>query len=59
MPAKRGKPKHLRVHIGKRSQIRAWAIYWGCSQQDVRDAAKSTGGMVEDVQDWLRVNVIR
>ena len=57
MTAKPKKPKQLVVNVRSRSQLRAWAIYWNCSEQDVRDAAISTGGMVEDVGDWIKINV--
>lgn len=56
---KRGKPQGLRVDIHKPSEVRAWANYWGCSPQNVRDAVRTSGVMVEDVQDWLKVNVVR
>lgn len=59
MTAKRKKPKQLIVDVRRRSQLRAWASYWDCSEQEVRDAARSTGGMVEDVGDWIKVNVAR
>jgi hypothetical protein len=52
-----GKPQTLRVDIRKRSELRAWANHWGCTQQDVRDAVRTSGVMVEDVQDWLKTNV--
>lgn len=56
---KRGKPERLRVDIHKPSELRAWANYWDCTQQDIRDAVKTSGVMVEDVQDWLKINVVR
>jgi len=56
---KRRKPQRLLVNIHKPSDLRAWARYWGCSQQDVREAVKITGVTVPDVQDWLRINVVR
>jgi Protein of unknown function (DUF3606) len=56
---KRGMPNRLRVNIHKPSELRAWARYWGCTQQNVRDAVKISGVMVADVRDWLRNNVIR
>ena len=55
----RGKPQRLRVNIYKLSELRAWANYWGCTQQSVRDAVRTSGVMVEDVQDWLKINVVR
>jgi len=55
----RGKPQRLRVSIYKASELRAWANYWGCTQQYVRDAVKTSGVMAEDVQDWLKINVVR
>lgn len=55
----RSKPQRLRVNIRKRSELRAWANYWGCTQQNVRDAVQISGVMVEDVQDWLKINVVR
>jgi hypothetical protein len=58
MPAKRGKPQSLRVDIRKPSELRAWAKYWGCTQLDVRDAVHASGVMVEDVQDWLKRNIV-
>ncbi len=59
MPVKRGKPKSLRVDVDEPSELRAWANYWGCTEQDVRDAIRTSGVMVEDVQDWLKRNVVR
>ena len=57
--SKRRKPKGLRVNIHKPSELRARAKYWGCSQQDIRDAVKTSGVMVEDVHDWVKRNVAR
>jgi len=57
--SRRGKPRPRRVNIDKPSELRAWARYWGCSQRDVRDAVKIDGVMVEDVQRWIKTNVIR
>ena len=57
--SKRGKPQRLSVNIRKSSELRAWAKYWGCTQQDIRDAVKTSGVMVADVQDWLEINVVR
>ena len=51
--------KRLRVNVRNPSELRAWAKYWGCSQQNIRDAVHSSGVMVADVKDWLRVNLIR
>jgi hypothetical protein len=59
MPARRSKPRLLRVNIHKPSELRAWARYWGCTQRDVRDAVEIDGVMVEDVQRWIRINVAR
>lgn len=50
---KRRKPPRLRVNVHKPSELLAWANYWGCTQQNVRDAVKFSGVMVEDVEDWL------
>jgi hypothetical protein len=58
MSIKRGKPKGLLVNVNKPVELRAWAKYWGCTQLDVRDAVKASGVMVEDVQDWLKINVV-
>ena len=57
--SKRGKPRLLIVNINKPSELRAWARCWGCSQRDVRDAVKIDGVMVEDVQQWIKINVVR
>jgi len=57
--SKRVKPERPLGDVYRPSDLRAWANYWGCSQQDVRDAAKHSGVAVEDMQDWLRINVIR
>ena len=54
-----GMAKRSRVNIRKPSELRAWAKYWGCSQQNIRDAVQSSGVMVADVRQWLRINVIR
>ena len=53
------KPKQLEIHVNLPAELRAWARYWRCSQLDIRDAVKSAGVMVADVQDWLKVNVVR
>ena len=50
-------PKRPLGSIYKQSELRAWAKYWNCSQQNIRDAAKVSGAMVVDIQDWLTVNV--
>jgi hypothetical protein len=57
--SKGGKPQRLRVDVHKRSELRAWANYWGCTQQNVRDAVHTSGVMVEDVEDWLKIHVVR
>jgi Protein of unknown function (DUF3606) len=57
--SRRRKPRLLVVNINKPSELRAWASYWGCTQQDVRDAVKIDGVMVEDVQHWIKTNVVR
>jgi hypothetical protein len=59
MSTKRGKPQHRLVNINKPAELRAWAKYWGCTQLDIRDAVKVSGVTFEDVQDWLKINVIR
>jgi hypothetical protein len=59
MSVKRGKPQSRLVSINKPSELRAWAKYWNCTQQDIRDAVHASGVMVEDVQDWLKINVVR
>jgi len=59
MSNNRGKPKGRQVNVNKPVELRAWAKYWGCTQRDVRDAVKASGGTVEDVQDWLKINVVR
>jgi len=56
---KRGKPQGRLINIKKPTELRAWAKYWGCTQRDVRDALQVSGTVVEDVQDWLRINVVR
>jgi hypothetical protein len=45
--------------VYKSSDILAWAKYWDCTQQEVRDAARSSGVMVVDMQDWIKLNVAR
>ena len=59
MTVKRSKPQRRMVDIYKLSELRAWAKYWGCTQLDVCDAVRTSGVMVEDVQDWLKINVVR
>lgn len=59
MPVKRVKPRRRVVNIHNRAELRAWAKYWSCTQLDIRDAVEITGGMVEDVQDWLKLHVAR
>jgi hypothetical protein len=56
---RRNKPRQLEIHVGIPAELRAWARYWHCSQRDIRDAVHSAGVMVADVQDWLKVNVVR
>jgi hypothetical protein len=53
----RSKPKRPMGKIYESSKLREWAKYWDCRQRDVRDAAKMSGRMVVDIQNWLRVNV--
>lgn len=55
---KRRKPHRLRVNVRKPTELLAWANYWGCTQQNVRDAVKISGVMVDDVEDWLEINVV-
>jgi hypothetical protein len=59
MSVKRGKPQSRLVNINKPAELRAWAKYWGCAQQDIRNAVKTSGVTFEDVQDWLKINVVR
>lgn len=59
MPVKRGKRERQLVNINKPAELRAWAKYFGCAQQDIRDAVASSGVTVEDVGDWIRLNVVR
>ena len=59
MPVKGSKPRGLRIDVNQPSELRAWARYWGCTEQNILDAIRSSGVMVADVQDWLRNNVIR
>ncbi len=54
-----GMAKRSRVNVRKPSELRAWAKYLGCSQQNIRDAVHSSGVMVADVKHWLRINLIR
>jgi Protein of unknown function (DUF3606) len=56
---KRRKPETPQVDVHKPSELRAWARYLGCTQQDVRDAVKVNGVMAVDVRDWLRINTVR
>lgn len=59
MSIKRVKPQRRLVNINNPVELRAWAKYWGCSQLDIRDAVRSSGATVDDVQDWLKLNVVR
>jgi len=59
MAVKRGKPQRRLVNINKPAELRAWAKYFGCAQRDVRDAVATSGVTVEDVGDWIRLNVVR
>jgi len=56
---KHAKPKRREVDIHNSAELRAWAKYWGCTQQDIRDAVHTAGVMVMDAQDWLKINVLR
>ena len=56
MPALRAKPPQKVVNVRKPAELRAWATYWNCSQRDIRDAVHTSGIMVVDVADWLKVN---
>jgi hypothetical protein len=59
MAVKRGKPHRRLVNVNKPAQLRAWAKYFGCAQRDVRDAVATSGVTVEDVGDWIKLNVVR
>jgi len=59
MAVKRGKPQRRLVNVNKPAQLRAWAKYFGCAQRDVRDAVATCGVTVEDVGDWIKLNVVR
>ncbi len=59
MSDKRSKPKYLRINVNVPGELRVWAKYFGCTQQDIRDAVKASGVTAEDVHDWLRLNVVR
>jgi len=59
MSDKRGKPERLLVNVNTPGELRVWAEYFGCTQQDIRDAVKSSGVAAEDVWDWLKLNVVR
>lgn len=58
MSDKRGKPLCRKIDINNLSELSAWAKHWGCSDQNIRDAVHSSGVMVPDVRDWLRINVV-
>jgi len=59
MSDKRRKSKRLRVNVNTPGELRVWAKYFGCTQQDIRDAVKTSGVAAEDVWDWLKLNVVR
>jgi hypothetical protein len=59
MSNNRGKPRRLLVNVNKPGELRAWTKYFGCTQQDIRDAVKTSGVTAEDVRDWLKRNVVR
>ena len=59
MPVKRGKAERQRVNIKKPAELRAWAKYFGCTRQNIRDAVAASGVTVEDVGDWIKLNVVR
>lgn len=56
---KLNKPSYRRIDIRRPAELRAWAKYWGCTPQDIRDAVKNSGVMVADVSHWLKINVAR
>jgi len=45
---KHAKPRRREVDIHNSAELRAWAKYWGCTQQNVRDAVKISGVMVKE-----------
>jgi len=59
MPVKRAKRERQLINVKKPAELRAWAKHFGCAQQDVRDAVVASGVTVEDVGDWIRLNVVR
>jgi hypothetical protein len=59
MSDKCGKPKRLLINVNMPGELRVWAKYFGCTQQDIRDAVKSSGVAAEDISDWLKLNVVR
>ena len=56
---KRSQEKRPSGSVYKSADIFAWAKYWDCTQQEVRDAARGSGVMVVDMQDWIDLNVAR
>jgi hypothetical protein len=56
---RRARVKRPPGSVYRSSDIRTWAKYFNCTQQEVRDAAKVSGHMVVDIQDWVRINVAR
>ena len=58
MSDKRSRPKYLLVNVNMPGELRVWAKYFGCTQQDIRDAVKTSGVTAEDVHDWLKLNVV-
>ena len=38
------------------ADLRAWALYWGCAQHDVRNAAMVSGPMIVNIADFLKLD---
>ena len=57
--SKRAKPERPLGDVYRPADLRAWALYWGCAQHDVRNAARVSGHMVVDIADSLKLDGFR
>jgi hypothetical protein len=50
---KRGKPDRDRVSLSEDYEVRQWCAWFGCSEEDLREAVAKVGHMVSDIEGYF------